>query len=114
MRRGEVYRVARPGGGDPRRSRAYVVVSRPGLLQANFSSVICAPVYSRHDKLETQVLVGAESGLRQASSVHCDSLVSLPKVALTDYVGSLPAPVLAELDRALAVALGIDHLLDPA
>ena len=114
VRRGEIYRVARPGGGDPRRSRPYVVVSRPGLLQANFSSVICAPVYSRHDELDTQVLVGAEAGLKQASSVHCDGLVSLPKVALTDYVGALSGDKLAELDRALAVALGIDHLFDSA
>lgn len=114
MRKGEIYRVQRPGGGDPRRSRPYVVVSRPGLLQANFSSVICAPVYSTHDELDTQVLVGAEVGLKQASSIHCDGLVSLPKVALTDYVGTLSDDVLAQLDRALAVALGIDHLLEPA
>ena len=100
-----------PGGDDPRRSRPYVVVSRSGLLDSKFSTVICAPVYSTHDGLATQVGVGPESGLKQASSVHCDNLVSLPKIALTHYLGAVTDDKLAAMDLALAVALGIDHLI---
>ena len=46
MRRGELYRVKRPQG-DPKRSRVFVVVSRQALIASRFSSVICAPIYSR-------------------------------------------------------------------
>ena len=38
-------------------------------------------------------------------SVHCDGLVSLPKTALTDYVGRLGPQQLAALHVALKVAL---------
>lgn len=48
------------------------------------------------------------SGRAYPSSIHCDELVSLPKVVLTDYVGSLSRQTLGELANALAAALGIE------
>jgi mRNA interferase MazF len=53
------------------------------------------------------VNVGHAEGLKHDSSIHCDALVSLPKSVLTDFAGSLPTPRVAELDRALGIALGI-------
>lgn len=108
MRRGDLYRVRRPQGGDPRRSRVFVVVSRQTLIDSRFSTVVCAPVYSRRDGLATQVDVGPLEGLKHDSSVHCDALVSLPKSMLTDYVGSLAGDRLATLATALRIALEID------
>jgi mRNA interferase MazF len=46
-------------------------------------------------------------GLRHASAIHCDGLVSLPKSALTDYIGSLGPQKLAALHIALKVALDL-------
>jgi mRNA interferase MazF len=40
LKRGDLYWVRRPGGGDPRRSRVFVVVSRELLIQSGFSTVI--------------------------------------------------------------------------
>lgn len=105
MRRGELYRVLHPTAQDPRKSRVFVIVSRQILLDSRFSTVICAPVYSKHDGLSTQVPVGIEEGLKHDSSVHCDELVSLPKSVLTHYVGELPRGKLRELDLALSIAL---------
>jgi mRNA interferase MazF len=85
-----------------------VVVSRQVLIDSRFSTLICAPVYSRHDSLSTQVQVGTTEGLKNESSSHCDELVSLPKSALTHYVGSLKAATLGELNRALGVSLGLE------
>jgi mRNA interferase MazF len=107
LKRADLYRVRRPGGGDPRRSRVFVVVSRQALIDSRFSTVVCAPVYTRRDGLATQVDVGVEVGLKQDSSIHCDALVSLPKAALTDYVGSLGPAGVRSLDRALGVALAL-------
>jgi mRNA interferase MazF len=58
--------------------------------------------------LSTQVPVGVDEGSRHDSSIHCDELVSLPKSMLTHFVGSLPAHRMAELDRAMVVALGVN------
>ena len=107
MKRGELYRVAHPSARDPRRYRVFVVVSRQVLIDSRFSTVICAPIYSSHDGLSTQVLVGAGEGLKHESSIHCDELVSLPKSALTNYVGTLPPAKIEALNQALRIALDI-------
>ena len=86
----------------------FVVVSRQALLESRFSTVICAPIYSSHEGLSTQIAVGAGEGLKHESSVHCDELVSLPKTALTNFVGALPSRKLDELKRALRVALDVE------
>ena len=107
MRRGELYRVRKPSVRDPRKSRVFVVVSRQPLIDSGFSTVICAPVYSHHHGLSTQVPVGIEDGLLHDSSIHCDELMSLPKSILTDFVGTLGAKKSQLLDRALARALAL-------
>lgn len=107
MTRGQLYLVQHPGSGDPRRQRVFVIVSRQLLLDSAFSTVICAPVYTRRDGLHTQVDIGIDEGLKHESSIHCDELMSLPKAALTDYVGSLSPAKLAALDRALAFSVGL-------
>lgn len=104
MTRGELYRIRHPKG-DPKRSRVFCIVSRSTLIDSSFSTVTCAPVYSVRHGLSTQVLVGPEEGLKHDSAIHCDELVSVPKSALTDFVGTLSGPRLRELDRALAIAL---------
>lgn len=109
MRRGELYRVRRPGSGDPKKSRVFVVVSRETLIRSRFSTVICAPVYSRREGLATEVAVGIDEGLRHDSSILCDALVSLPKSALTDFVGTLSAQRMQEVDESLRVALALEE-----
>ncbi|MBI4909576.1 MAG: type II toxin-antitoxin system PemK/MazF family toxin [Acidobacteria bacterium] len=111
MRRGEVYLVRKPGQTDPRKQRAFVVVSRQILIESRFSTVICAPVYSRHDGLSTQVAVGIEEGLKHDSSVHCDELISMPKSMLTRFIGVLSGTKLDALDQSLRIALGVDLIL---
>ena len=108
MRRGDLYRIVHPSRTDPKRSRVFLVVSRQVLCDtAEYDTVICAPVSSSRHGLGTQVPVGEAEGLKQASAVHCDGLVSLPKSALTDYVGSLGPQKLAALHVALKVALDL-------
>ncbi len=107
MTRGDLYRVRHPAG-DPKKTRVFVVVSRQALIESRFSTVVCAPVYTRRDGLSTQVDVGVDEGLKHASSIHADALVSLPKGVLTDYVASLGRAKQLELDAALRVALALE------
>jgi mRNA interferase MazF len=106
MKRGELYRVAHPSN-DPKKFRVFVIVSRQALIDSRFSTVICAPVYTVHDGLASQMAIGVDEGLKHESSIHCDGLVSLPKLVLTNYIGTLPPDKLAVLDYALRVALDL-------
>ncbi len=106
MRRGELYRVRRPAG-DPKPVRTFVVVSRQSLIDSNFSTVVCAPVFTARLGLPTQVPVGAAEGLKHDSAILCDGLMSIEKSRLTDFVGELTPAKLRELDEALLTAIGL-------
>lgn len=86
----------------------FVIVSRAALIESNFSTVICAPVYSSFDGLSTQVMVGTTEGLKHESSIHCDELVSIQKSSLTDFVGRMGDARVSELNQALSIAIGCE------
>ncbi len=111
MNRGEVYLVARPLD-DPKDRRPVVVVCRQALLETSHSTVTCAAIYSNGRDLATEVRVGAAEGLKALSFIHCDDLRGVNRERLTNFVGQLSAAKLSELDYALAIALGIDRLLE--
>jgi mRNA interferase MazF len=106
VKRAELYRVRRPPG-DPKPARTLVVVSRQPLIDSAYSTVVCAPVFTGSHGLPTQVRVGPPEGLKHDSAIHCDGLISIEKSRLTDFVGRLALPKVAELDRALTVALAL-------
>ncbi len=108
MRRGDLYRVARPGGADPKAFRVFAVVGRQAVIDSRFSTVVCVPVYSARHGLSSQVGVGVDEGLKHDSALHCDELVSLPKARLTAFVGRLSPAKIRALDQALVAALDID------
>jgi mRNA interferase MazF len=107
VKRGELYRVAHPSAKDPRKYRVFVIVSRQIVIDSRLSTVVCAPIYSSHDGLSTQVLVGTDEGLKHDSSIHCDELISLRKTVLTNYVGSLSLSKIDVLNQALRLALDL-------
>jgi mRNA interferase MazF len=108
LTRGEIYRTAERAperGGKP---SFYVVVSRSFIAESDdVSTVICAPVYSQVLGLSTEVVVGPDEGLPRVSAVRCDFLALMFKRRLTTFVASLPPRKLAEVSRALAVALDL-------
>jgi mRNA interferase MazF len=107
MRRGEIYRVHYPSD-DPKLYRSFVVVSRQTLIDSRFPTVICAPILTRGHGFSTQVSVDIDEGLKHESCILCDNLVSLRKVQLTRFVGSLTHSKIEELDRALKMALALE------
>ncbi len=106
MKRGELYRVHKPGG-DPKQYRVFVVVSRQVLIESKFSTVICAPVFTSREGLSTQVAVGPDEGLKHPSWIMCDNLVNLRKTDLTHFLGSLSRAKIAELNQSLTMALDL-------
>lgn len=110
MKRGDLYRVYKGSKRDPKKYRVFVVVSREVLIDSKFSTVICAPVYSNFNEISTQVPVGINEGLKHESCIYCDELVSIPKSALTNYIGTLSHEKLAELNKALRIALAVEEV----
>ena len=108
MKRGEFYRVRQASQSDPKVSRVYLIVSRQDFIEKPFSSVICAPVYSKYrEDITTQVEVGIDEGLKHDSAVFCDALVSVEKSKLTNYVATIPDDKMRDVNTALRIALAI-------
>jgi mRNA interferase MazF len=108
MNRGELYRVFLGSKTDTKKYRVYALVSRQVLIDSSYSTVICAPVYTNFEGLSTQVQVGIDEGLKHQSAIRCDELISILKSRLNDYIGALSESKLEELNKALAIAVGID------
>ena len=106
MKRGDLYRVYMPDG-DEKNFRVFAVVSRQALIDSRFPTLVCARVYTRAEGLSTQIPVGIEEGLKHSSWILCDDFASIHKSRLTHFIGSLSFSKIKELDRALAVALGL-------
>ena len=106
MNRGEIYRTREEAPERGHKPGFYVVVSR-GFIAGNedVSTVVCAPIYTRRLGLETEVALSAEDGVAHDSAIRCDFLTLMFKERLRHLAGRLGASKLAELDRALGVAL---------
>ena len=107
MKRGDFYRVYKGNKNDPKSHRVFIVVSRQSLIDSTFSTVICAPVYSKFYDITTQVEVGVDEGMKRDSAIYCDELISLPKRILTDYIGSISDEKIELINVALRAALSI-------
>jgi len=105
VKRGDLYRVYKGAKNDPKKYRVFLVVSRQPVIDYTFSSVVCAPVYTKYDGFTTQIEVGADEGLKHDSAIYCDDLISLHKSMLTDYVGTLSDAKMEEVNTALRLAL---------
>ncbi len=81
--------------------RPVLVLTRE-VVRPHLSRVTVAPITTTIRGLSTEVSVGPENGLDQHSVVSCDSIVTIPAVALGRQVGVLLAaqePALAEAIR---------------
>jgi len=107
MKRGDLYRVYQGSRNDPKKQRVYLVVSRQEIIDNAFTTVICAPIYSKYEGLPTQVEIGVDEGLKHDSAVYCDALASINKSILTDFIGNLPNDKIEAVNEALRIALAV-------
>jgi mRNA interferase MazF len=74
------------------------------------SSVTCAPITRTIRGIRSEVEIGIDEGLPEASVVTCDNVLTIPKLNLVeDPVGHLGVEKRAALDRALRYALDIQY-----
>jgi len=84
-----------------------VLVSREDAY-ARRQMFIVAPVTRRTRGIPSEVRVGAADGLLIESVVSCDNLRTVRRSLLMTQIGTLSSDKLAEVDRSLKFALGLD------
>jgi mRNA interferase MazF len=82
-----------------------VVITRDTAVPV-LTSVVCVLVTTRVRGHVAEVQVGRDEGLREEGAANCDNVFTLPKSVLR-RIGRLGPAKQRELDRALAVALGL-------
>lgn len=83
-----------------------MVVTRDTAIPV-LSALVCALVTSTFHDHVAEVEVGPEEGLSHSCAINCDNVFTLPKQLLVRTRGQLGPAKLAELDRALTIALGL-------
>ena len=104
MIRGDIYWADDVPGG----RRPVVVITRDGALNV-LSSIMVAPVTTRHIDIASRVPVGPDHGLRDDSQINCDAIATVRKAMLTEPIGRLDPDAQRRLDNALRFALGLDE-----
>ena len=80
--------------------RPVLVLTREHAVD-RLSQVTVAPITGTARGIRTEVPVGPDNGLHQASVVSCDNIITIPRTALGDRIGFL----LDHQEPALAAAI---------
>ena len=88
-------------------SRPVVVLTRE-QVRPHLSRVTVAPITSAIRGLSTEVPVGPDNGLRHASVISCDNIVTVPVGALGRQLGYLLPAQEASLTAAIRAAFDLD------
>lgn len=74
------------------------------------TGLTCAPVTRTMRGIRSEVAVGADEGLPEASVINCDNLITVPTSVLDPGpVGHLDLEARVRLDQALRYALDIQY-----
>ena len=107
LKRGDIVVSAAPGDyGKPRPA----VVVQSDLFNETHASVTLCPITSYlidAPLFRIPVAPGGGTGLRTASQVMVDKVISIPRTRIAKKAGRLPAPVLRLVDEALRLWLGV-------
>ena len=100
--RGEIWQYAFP---KPDRRRPVLVLTRQEVLE-HLHTVTVAPITSTIRGIASEVVLGAEVGLKGPSAANLDHVATVPRTGLRAYVGTVPEETLEEVRQALLFALG--------
>jgi mRNA interferase MazF len=84
-----------------------LVLSRSSLLKVLHTATVAA-ITSSVRGAPTEVVLGPDDGLKQASCVNLTNLFTVPKAELHHFVATLSTGKMHEVCRALNIACGCD------
>lgn len=100
--RGEVWMFAFP---KPDKKRPVLVLTRQDMI-GRLNTVTVAPITSTIRGVPSEVAIGGEAGLKQASAINLHNLATVPLVGLRTFVGTVPRQTMAKVRDALLFSLG--------
>ncbi len=100
MNRGEIWWMEHPQSG----RRPACILTRQAAI-AVLTGVLVAPATTRIRGIATEVRLGADDGMPDECALSLDNIGVVPKAMLTDRIARLGPAKLAELCRALDVAI---------
>ncbi|SRR5713101_769449 len=104
VRRGEIWRYRFR---TPDKERPVLVLTRDEVI-GFLHTVMVAPITSSIRGAPSEVVVGEGEGLKHQSAVNLDHVQTVERARLGRYVGSVKRDKMAEVCRALAIAVGCD------
>ena len=104
MRRAEIWWADLPPPVGP---RPVVVLTRNTVIDT-IGAVVVSLVTRTARGLPTEMAVGRAEGVPRPSVVNFDNILTVPRQRLVRVMGQLSADRVAELDRAVKIALGLD------
>lgn len=104
VERGEIWLLRLPR---PDKERPVLVLSRSALLDVLHTATVAA-ITSTLRGSPTEVALDPRHGLKARSCANLVNLFTVPQADLHRYVGSLGPDEMAEVCRALAIALGCE------
>ena len=102
VKRGDIWMHA---FAKPDKRRPVLVISRQSVIPL-LRTVMVAPITSAIHGVPSEVLVGAEQGLKHESAVNLDHVQTVDRSRLSGFIGHLDDALMDEVCRALAVATG--------
>ena len=101
--RGQIWLFSFPR---PDKKRPVLVLTRQDMI-GRLHTVTVAPLTSTIRGVPSEVVVGAESGLKDRSAVNLHHVATVPRSGLRTFVGSVPAETMDQVREALLFALGV-------
>ena len=101
MRRGEVWWVQFPA---PVGRRPAVLISRNQAYRVR-QAVTVVPLTRTIRKIAVEVELGPGDGVPHRSVANADTITTVPKTAVVDYLTILPSVKMEQLEQAIKFAL---------
>jgi mRNA interferase MazF len=101
VKRGEVWWVRFPS---PVGRRPAVLISRDQAYKVR-NAVTVVPLTRTVRGIPVEVALGPEDGVPHASVANADTIATVPKEALEQYLAALPPTKLEALEKAIKFAL---------
>jgi mRNA interferase MazF len=115
VRRGEVWLISLGAGrkGEPGRNRPGIIVSVDDILAGVETELVVVVPLSRSRAMSPlRPAVSPEEGADAPSVAVCRGIRAVTRTRLLRRLGVLQAGTLTEVERALAMVLGIDRVAD--
>lgn len=89
----------------PDKRRPVVVLTRQDMI-GRLHTVTVAPISSTVHGVPSEVVVGIEAGLKERSAINLHNVATVPRAGLRNFVGSVSADVMQQVQSAILFALG--------